>query len=283
MLKKLKSFFLGVVKVFAQVPKIFSAIGKALVWWWRSLGLTGPWLLIFLGVVVFASVGLVRYQILMASLPSVEQPLEIYTLGGRAIVLSVFLLLAPLAIYRTRLTFWLGLVLLVWWNVVDGLLIPGGLDRWKLNRTEILVTLDGVQIVAQIAILLGLVIAIVMTVIQAVANYAKSLDEWVKNRSFELFGENVASDSRADAANRSVSLLAVFALIFSLFLPILGLILAYAARHDIAVSNGRRTGKDIAIAASIISWVSLFVLLLILLVIFLGAVLEIAALAFLFS
>ena len=269
---------------------MFKTIGSFLVgaknavsWWWKSIGIRGPWLLLFVGIVTFSATGLVRYQILVTDYLDVETPLGIYTLGGRAIVLSVFLLLAPLAIFRPRVTFWLGLALLLWWNVFDSFLVPGGRDRWKTTVADLLGTLDGIQTIAGFIILVGLIIALILVVIELVASYAQSLDEWVKNRSLELFGEGATGAHQTDTSNRSVSLLAVFALIFSLFLPILGLILAYAARHDIAVSNGRKSGKDMSIAASIISWFSLIVLLLILLVIFIGAVLDVALLAFLFN
>ena len=84
------------------------------------------------------------------------------------------------------------------------------------------------------------------------------IEAWVDTRRQEIYG----AEDQGEQGPKRVSILAVFALVFSIVLPVLGLVLAYAARNDMVASQPRKTGLDLAVAATIISWFVLGVQLL---------------------
>lgn len=86
----------------------------------------------------------------------------------------------------------------------------------------------------------------------------EKINAWVDERRAAIYG---AEDASANVPTR-VSILAVVSLIASLVFPILGLVLAYAARNDFVQAQPRKSGLDIAVAATIIGWFGLGVQLL---------------------
>lgn len=86
----------------------------------------------------------------------------------------------------------------------------------------------------------------------------EKINAWVDERRAAIYG---AEDANANAPTR-VSILAVVSLIAALVFPVLGLVLAYAARNDFVQAQPRKSGLDIAVAATIIGWFGLGVQLL---------------------
>ena len=86
----------------------------------------------------------------------------------------------------------------------------------------------------------------------------EKINAWVDERRAAIYG---AEDTNANAPTR-VSILAVVSLIAALVFPVLGLVLAYAARNDFVQAQPRKSGLDIAVAATIIGWFGLGVQLL---------------------
>jgi len=79
------------------------------------------------------------------------------------------------------------------------------------------------------------------------------LEAWIDSRRIAVYG---AEDIEGDAPRR-VSVLAVLSLAFAILVPVLGLILAYAARNDFVASRPRKSGLDLAVAGTIIGWFGL--------------------------
>ncbi len=96
------------------------------------------------------------------------------------------------------------------------------------------------------------------------------INGWIDSRRVSIYG---VEDSEAEKPTR-VSILAVFALITSIVFPILGLVLAYAARNDFVAARPRKAGVDLAVAATIIGWFGLGVQLLFVIVAFVAGMFQ---------
>lgn len=100
-------------------------------------------------------------------------------------------------------------------------------------------------------------ILVVLTAIWVVAEglilqYKRRVMAWAESRADHYAGVDLPV--AGPEVKQQVSTLAVFGLIFAFFIPIVGLILSYAARNDIVLSKGHKTGFDMAVTASIIGW-----------------------------
>ena len=96
------------------------------------------------------------------------------------------------------------------------------------------------------------------------------INSWIDSRRESIYG---VEDSDSEKPTR-VSILAVFALITSIVFPLLGLVLAYAARNDFVAARPRKAGVDLAVAATIIGWFGLGVQLLFVIVAFVAGVFQ---------
>lgn len=79
------------------------------------------------------------------------------------------------------------------------------------------------------------------------------LEGWIDSRRTAIYG---AEDVEEDAPRR-VSALAVLSLVFAFLVPVLGLVLAYAARNDFVAARPKKSGLDLAVAGTIIGWFGL--------------------------
>jgi hypothetical protein len=118
-------------------------------------------------------------------------------------------------------------------------------------------SLYGIQQLVQLAgwlITILLIWTLVLSVARVVRSRARDrIEAWVDARRVAIYG---AEDHGSDQPTR-VSVLAVLALIGSLVFPVLGLVLAYAARNDFVVAKPRKSGVDLAVAATILGWFGL--------------------------
>lgn len=134
--------------------------------------------------------------------------------------------------------------------------IFGQQDRF-LNALANTSSLFGIQQVVQLTSWL-LPILLIWTLVLSVARVVRArararIDDWVDSRRVAIYG---AEDHGSDQPTR-VSVLAVLALIGSLVFPVLGLVLAYAARNDFVQAKPRKSGVDLAVAATILGWFGL--------------------------
>jgi hypothetical protein len=104
-----------------------------------------------------------------------------------------------------------------------------------------------------VAILVAIVSVLFVFVQMAIRAYASRVKLWIDKRIAELYKDEI--NKKGFDEPRTTSILAVFSLIFAFVLPIVGLILAHAARNEIAISKGAKFGTDMTIAAAVISWV----------------------------
>lgn len=134
--------------------------------------------------------------------------------------------------------------------------IFGQQDRF-LNALANTSSLFGIQQVVQLTSWL-LPVLLIWTLVLSVARVVRArararIDNWVDARRVAIYG---AEDHGSDQPTR-VSVLAVLALIGSLVFPVLGLVLAYAARNDFVQAKPRKSGVDLAVAATILGWFGL--------------------------
>jgi hypothetical protein len=88
-----------------------------------------------------------------------------------------------------------------------------------------------------------------------ILDYKKRVMAWAEKRSDHYAGLDIHQSAAGE--KQQVSILAVFGLVFAFLIPIVGLILSYAARNDIVLSKGHKTGFDMAVTASIVAWATL--------------------------
>lgn len=108
-----------------------------------------------------------------------------------------------------------------------------------------------------IALVLVVLVAIWVVAEGLILQYKRKVMSWAEARADHYAG--VDMPVAGPEVKQQVSTLAVFGLIFAFLIPIVGLVLSYAARNDIVLSKGHKTGFDMAVTASIIGW-ALFVL-----------------------
>jgi hypothetical protein len=105
---------------------------------------------------------------------------------------------------------------------------------------------------ASFALILVLFMTIWVVVGRFILDYKRRVMSWAEKRSDHYAGVDLPV--AGSEVRQQVSVLAILGLIFAFVIPILGLILSYAARNDIVVSKGHKTGFDMAVTASIIGW-----------------------------
>jgi hypothetical protein len=182
-----------------------------------------------------------------------------YPVIGRFLIWLVFLFLIVYSIRSSSLLISLAATNAVATTVgLDAALVEtfGQQDRF-LNALANTSSLFGFQQLVQLAGWL-LTILLIWTLVLSVARVVRSrarerIEAWVDARRVAIYG---AEDHGGDQPTR-VSVLAVLALIGSLVFPVLGLVLAYAARNDFVVAKPRKSGVDLAVAATILGWFGL--------------------------
>lgn len=119
--------------------------------------------------------------------------------------------------------------------------------------------------IAEIQSLIGFLLPVLLLWIGAISigsvvrrRSRNRINSWIDERRVAIYG---AEDVGGDGPRR-VSILAVISLIAALVFPVLGLVLAYAARNDFVAAQPRKSGVDLAVAATILGWFGLGVQLL---------------------
>lgn len=195
------------------------------------------------------------------------------TIDDKARVLFTVLLAVALAAFpwRRGAIIWLSLVTLLWEIVLVPLVTIlsyyslNGLSDWNLIgngfvEADFRVFLPAIQASQSVRGLLLFSVALVLVTIggfKIVRHYAKNVSAWFDARHLEVYGTNPTKPSTDEP--RDVSVMSVLSLVFAFIFPIVGLILSYSARNSIVYSKGRKTGLELTIAASIISWFGLIV------------------------
>jgi hypothetical protein len=117
------------------------------------------------------------------------------------------------------------------------------------------VVFSSLSTLATFTLAIAFLVAAWVVVGHLVLDYKRRVMAWAEKRTDHYAGVDLpvaGSDVR-----QQVSVLAVLGLIFAFLVPIVGLVLSYAARNDIVVSKGHKTGFDMAVTASIIGWANL--------------------------
>jgi hypothetical protein len=182
-----------------------------------------------------------------------------YPVIGRLLVWVVFLVVVLWAVRSRALIITLAaLNFLVTTLGIDGVLVGifGQTDRLfgALENTSSLFALQGFVTLLGWLVTILLIWTLVLSVARVVRSRARDrIEAWVDARRVAIYG---AEDHGSDQPTR-VSVLAVLALIGSLVFPVLGLVLAYAARNDFVQAKPRKSGVDLAVAATILGWFGL--------------------------
>lgn len=191
---------------------------------------------------------------------SVFSTLTYYSVLGRLIIWLGYLVLLSASLRSRGVFLTLALAnFLVKFLGVDGIIQQEFVER--LRQTDdffpVLYNSDNYQGAVQLLGLLGFFIPVFLLWILLVSiggvvrrRTRTKIEAWIDTRRTAIYG----AEDQGDTGPRRVSVLAVFALVFSIVLPILGLVLAYAARNDMVAAQPRKSGLDLAVAATIISW-----------------------------
>ena len=194
--------------------------------------------------ITFIATGIVNSRIDITNSPSDAQ-------AELLLVASVLCLLLR-SQWKTSKVSWLVAVVVVWeFFVFDQILAVSTADS-GLREVYLISTLAPLSMLRGVVLWLAIV-AVFFAVFQTIIKtYASRVRSWIDNRIAELYKEE--SSHAATSIPRTTSILAVFSLIFAFVFPIVGLILAHAARNEIAISRGSKFGTDMTIAAAVISW-----------------------------
>lgn len=199
-----------------------------------------------------------------------------YPVIGRLLVVVVFGALLAVSVRSRGLLLTLGVAAyLVQLLGVDGMVLAafGQQDRFfgtlfSDANLAVVGELFGLTFILLPIILIWIAVISIASVVRKRAR--DRLNTWIDSRRESIYG---VEDSDSEKPTR-VSLLAVFALITSIVFPLLGLVLAYAARNDFVAARPRKAGVDLAVAATIIGWFGLGVQLLFVIVTFAGGLLQ---------
>ena len=114
--------------------------------------------------------------------------------------------------------------------------------------------------IAEIQTLIGFLLPVLLVWIGAISiasvvrkRARNRINSWIDERRDAIYG----AEDAGELGPRRVSILAVISLIAALVFPVLGLVLAYAARNDFVAAQPRKSGVDIAVAATILGWFGL--------------------------
>jgi hypothetical protein len=210
---------------------------------------------VLLWVVTFAQVSLLILAWVFMWLAGFFPVVLTYPVIGRLLILLVFAALLVLTVHNRQMIITLAsLAYLVGLLGLDSALVEivGQSDRFLGE-----LYLSGFQpVIAILGFLLPLLL--IWTALLAVARVVRRrtrdrLDEWVEVRRTSIFG----SEDHAGNEPARISVLAVLALIFAIAFPVMGLVLSYAARNDFVAAKPRKSGLDLAVAATIVGWFGL--------------------------
>lgn len=174
---------------------------------------------------------------------------------------TVQLLVVSLVIYFTlrsgwqrKNIAWVVLFAAIWNFGIDSLVFSFANPRSNWEQL-LVVQFSGLGIVETAAIILALISLVALSVKAMIQNYAARVMSWIDRRMEELYEEETTGKHPVEP--RTTSIMAVLSLIFAFAFPIVGLILAHAARNEIAISKKTKYGTEMTIAAAIISWVGI--------------------------
>jgi len=196
-----------------------------------------------------------------------------YPAAGRLAIAVIFLVVVALSVRRR--SFLLTVATASYAGVVlniDSMLVQqfGQADRFNdaLFATRQLSSVIGLSSLLEVVVPILLLWVALISVGAIVRRRTRSrISAWVDERRTAIYG---AEDLGPDVPTR-ISVLAVLSLVAAIVFPLLGLVLAYAARNDFVAAKPRKSGLDLAIAATIIGWFGLGVQLLFVITAVVGA------------
>jgi len=176
-----------------------------------------------------------------------------YPVVGRLLAVILCVVVALLSVFSRGLLLTFSIFVVVVELVrVDQLLIAvfNQVDRLSEVPSELSGILEFRLLSLQL-LSLGLIWVAIRSIADGVRKRTRArVDEWVDSRRHAIFG----AEDQDPASAKRISVLAVLALVVSVPLPLAGLVLAYAARNDFVAANPRKSGLELAIGATIISW-----------------------------
>jgi len=199
-----------------------------------------------------------------------------YPVSGRLVIVVLFGLLLVFAVRRRVVLLTLAISgYLVQLLGIDAMLVEAfnQVDRISGGQSvePALLVINELNLLASFLLPVLLIWIAVMTVASVVRNRARNrINAWIDTRRESIYG---VEDHGSETPSR-VSILAVFALITAIVFPLLGLVLAYAARNDFVAARPKKAGVDLAVAATILGWFGLGVQLLIVIVTFAASVFD---------
>lgn len=179
-----------------------------------------------------------------------------------AVVVSV-LYLTLASQWAKRNLAWITIFTVLWEFGLGELVFSFSIPRSNLSLVQNFGNNPFLTVLGRVALVLAVVSLVALSIKGLIDRYSQRVTAWIDRRIVELYeGE---TESKAHLEPRTTSVMAVLSLIFSFLFPLIGLILAYSARNEIAVSRGRKYGTDLTIAAAIISWLGIYLTLFLLL------------------
>lgn len=235
---------------------VSGAVARAVSWWWRRSGLRVHHLLAFVGIqtISWSMVGLIREEIvsnadLFARLGT--GPFDYFGMGGSLVIYSLIAVLSALALLDGRLQIAIALGLLMFQAVsraiIGQFVMPEGFISISRNQLEIAIAVWSPRL-----LILAALVSLIIFLIGVIKRFSRKVDQWMARRSHAL-----VEGPEGESTSATTSMFAVVALLFSPFVPILGIILGYVALNDIAISGGMKRGKDMSVGAIIIGVVSI--------------------------
>lgn len=236
---------------------VSGVLTRAISWWWRRSGMRVHHLLAFIGIqtISWSMVGLIREAIvinadLFARLET--GPFDYFSLGGSLVIYSLIAVFSALALLDGRLQITIALGLLLFQAVSRAIIGPfetlEGYGSVSRNELEL-----GIAVWSPRLLILAVLVSLIIFLIGVVKRFSRKVDDWMARRSPAALSEG----SAGERVTATTSMLAVVALLFSPFVPILGIILGYVALNDIAISGGTKRGKDMSVAAIVIGVASI--------------------------
>jgi hypothetical protein len=151
---------------------------------------------------------------------------------------------------------WITVFTVLWEFGLGELVFSFSIPRSNLSLVQNFGNNSLLTVLGRVALVLAVVSLVALSIKGLIDRYSQRVTAWIDRRIAELYeGE---TESKANLEPRTTSVMAVLSLIFSFLFPLIGLILAYSARNEIAVSRGRKYGTDLTIAAAIISWLGIY-------------------------
>jgi len=174
-------------------------------------------------------------------------------------VVAVVLYLTLASQWVKRKLAWITIFTLLWEFGLGELVFSFSIPRSNLALVQMSGNNALLTVLGKIALVLAVISLVALSIKALIDRYSQRVTAWIDRRIVELYeGE---TEGKHHLEPRTTSVMAVLSLIFSFFVPLIGLILAYSARNEIAVSRGRKYGTDLTIAAAIISWLGIYITL----------------------